>query len=111
MQEIAEWKKMPCGDSEELNLLVYIMAYKHQTCFLHESGGPERAVTAQACAATHFISCIACHSSCIPQALCFVRQVTHQVKMLMVSKMLKFQEKEFSPMWTLVRVKLKRTLE
>ncbi len=44
MQEIAEWKRMPCGDSVELNLLVYIMACKHQTCFLHEFGA--RAVTA-----------------------------------------------------------------
>lgn len=46
MQEIAEWKKMPCGDSEELSLLVHIVACKHQICFLHESHATKRAVTA-----------------------------------------------------------------
>ncbi len=28
VQEIAEWKKMPCGDNEKLSLLVYIVACK-----------------------------------------------------------------------------------
>ena len=46
MQETAEWKKMPCGDSEELSLMVYIVACKQQTCFLHESDASERAVIA-----------------------------------------------------------------
>jgi len=62
---------MPCGDSEELNLLVYIMACRHEICFLHESDAPKRAVTACTCAYEANCYMLHCHSTDTPKVSVF----------------------------------------